>query len=756
MGSLGKYNLIEELGSGSMGTVYLARDTVLDRKVALKTIRTGNEVDEEVRERFYREAKTCARLQHPSIVSVYDLGEQADYAYIAMELLLGSDLKKHIEQRSNLPLAVKLETMIQICEALAHAHREGIVHRDVKPSNLFLTNDFRAKVLDFGIARLPSSRLTIVGRVLGTPNYMAPEQILGNKSDGRADLFSAAVVFFELLVYHHPFQSALIPRRIVDSEPDSIFDRDSNAPLPFEQIFKKALHKDPEQRYATGTEFAADIRAVLEGVRLNASPTFSRVSLPSARSLPVEPIPETPIFNEAPEAGDPEEQRLSEFLRIIPYFEEAVDREAYGEASAALDQLRAIELVDARFVESVRLCESRLASIDPGANASDGPASYSISSSDEPEQAGEGDAKCAACGAMNRGGAAFCFECGARRLNANHKPPRDEGTVPVASTPGDGTPGGEPTLLYVPEAGASKPAQAAKILSAGAMAAPAAPTGNRKTDSATSWLTRTARTIKQQVSATSPGFRIRLAIFTGAAIVIIVGLMLMVLLRGPEVQPFLATARIGADSATLYQSRDSSRPIATVPQGGVVDLLEIPNTHTDKWLKAEWVVSGKPKAEGYVQRGALRDLDSKDGEMLLRLARTEGPGESGSGAELADQVAAYETVERRFPGTNAARAAAEESAKLNRALANLRALEKPIAPAADPGPEPGPAQPPTPPKPIVVKDELARARSLYTKGSYPEASRAIRRVLGADPHNKEALDLRVKVTEAQNAEKELH
>src|SRR5450432_2135957 len=219
MRNLGRYEVLDELGSGSMGVVYRAHDTAIDRDIALKTIRTGVETEPEMRERFYREARSCGRLQHANIVTIYDLGEEARTAYIAMELLDGMDFRKLIDRRPELPVERKVEWMAQICDALGHAHRHGVIHRDVKPSNLFVTKTGLVKVLDFGIARLTSSRLTLAGKILGTPNYMAPEQILATQCDGRADLFSVGVVFFELLVYEHPFRGAMIPTRIVESEP---------------------------------------------------------------------------------------------------------------------------------------------------------------------------------------------------------------------------------------------------------------------------------------------------------------------------------------------------------------------------------------------------------------------------------------------------------------------------------------------------------------------------------------------------------
>src|SRR5258708_2517442 len=308
MASLGKYEILDQIGVGSMGTVYRASDTMLDREVALKTIRTGPEVDPEIRERFYREARACARLVHPNIITVYDLGEVDKTAFIAMELLAGSDFRQVIAEKRRMSRGAKIELALQFLNALSHAHAHGIVHRDIKPSTLFLRGNGTVKVLDFGIARLPSSRLTVAGSILGTPNYMAPEQILPRPSDARADLFSAAVVLFELLVYVHPFQSPLIPRRIIEGEPDSLFDHDSSMPVVLERVVARALAKDPAQRYASAEEFSGDLKAVLDAVRMESSPTLSRVELPSDRPIPpadVVAAPEVPIVNAEPEGGDP-------------------------------------------------------------------------------------------------------------------------------------------------------------------------------------------------------------------------------------------------------------------------------------------------------------------------------------------------------------------------------------------------------------------------------------------------------------------
>ncbi len=264
MAVLGKYELLNEMGAGAMGIVHRARDMVLGREVALKVMRPESQMDTEATERFRREARACAQLHHPNLVTVYDLGEaDGGVTYIAMELLDGIDLRAAVKQKVRLAPGLKIDLMAQICDGLGHAHRHGIVHRDVKPSNLFVHLHTHAKILDFGIARLVSSVLTRTGKILGTPNYMAPEQITGHKCDSRSDLFSAAIVAYELLAGSHPFQAPFIPKRIVNDEPDRLRNADSRFSVELEDALAKALAKDPDERFQTGEEFASALRSVL-------------------------------------------------------------------------------------------------------------------------------------------------------------------------------------------------------------------------------------------------------------------------------------------------------------------------------------------------------------------------------------------------------------------------------------------------------------------------------------------------------------
>ncbi|HMD47491.1 MAG TPA: serine/threonine-protein kinase, partial [Bryobacteraceae bacterium] len=312
MTQFGKYQIEEQLGIGSMGVVYRARDTILDREVALKTIRAGPSVEPEVKERFYREARACARLQHAHIVTVYDLGEIDDNAYISMELLTGEDLRRTIESRRSLPLAVKISVIAQVADALGHAHRNDVIHRDIKPSNIFILSNNTAKVLDFGVARLPSSKLTLLGRVLGTPNYMAPEQIQGNLCDARSDLFSLALVFYELLTGSHPFRSDYIPRSIVTEPPAPLRRTDPSLPVALEEFFDKALRKKPNERFQHAEEFSAALRSILDGMEGRSANSAADESQRLGQPRVSEMFPTTPATSGGNASGHSEHSAITQ------------------------------------------------------------------------------------------------------------------------------------------------------------------------------------------------------------------------------------------------------------------------------------------------------------------------------------------------------------------------------------------------------------------------------------------------------------
>src|SRR5262249_52145182 len=209
--TIGRYEILEEIGRGSMGVVYKARDPRIDRVVALKTIAfsvpLGPGEGEEFLHRFSHEAQVAGRLNHPNIVTIYDVGEKGDSgdAYIAMEYVTGTNLHDHLAGGGRLPLAQVSDTIERLAQALDYAHENGVIHRDIKPANILMTQAGQPKILDFGIARLAAGGLTRPGKFFGTPNYMSPEQVTGTEVDGRTDQFSLGVILYQLLTGEKPF-----------------------------------------------------------------------------------------------------------------------------------------------------------------------------------------------------------------------------------------------------------------------------------------------------------------------------------------------------------------------------------------------------------------------------------------------------------------------------------------------------------------------------------------------------------------------
>lgn len=265
---LGRYQIEKELGKGAMGVVYLGKDPKISRVVAIKTMALSAEFDEEeledVRARFFREAETAGRLNHPNIVTIYDAGEEHDLAYIAMEFLKGKDLVPYSKPANLLPLPDVLAIVRQVADALGFAHAQNVVHRDIKPANIMYEPDSKTvKVTDFGIARITDSSRTKTGMVLGTPSYMSPEQLSGKKIDGRSDLFSLGVMLYQLCVGQLPFKGesmAELMFRIANEPHRNIRDINPDIPLGLSALINRALTKDPTQRYQTGQDFANAVR----------------------------------------------------------------------------------------------------------------------------------------------------------------------------------------------------------------------------------------------------------------------------------------------------------------------------------------------------------------------------------------------------------------------------------------------------------------------------------------------------------------
>lgn len=283
----GRYEVQKELGKGAMGAVYLGKDPKIGRVVAIKTMALAQEfeADElaEVKERFFREAETAGRLSHTNIVTIYDTGEEHDYCYIAMELLKGKDLVPYTKPGSTLPIEKVVSIVARVADALGYAHRQNVVHRDVKPANIMYEPESDVvKVTDFGIARITDSSKTKTGMVLGTPSYMSPEQLQGKKIDGRSDLFSLAVSLYQLSCGKLPFEGdsmAQLMYRIANEHAPDILQYNSALSPKFVAFLDKALSKEADQRYQTGEEFAFELRTAFGGAGAAAAGTGVDISL---------------------------------------------------------------------------------------------------------------------------------------------------------------------------------------------------------------------------------------------------------------------------------------------------------------------------------------------------------------------------------------------------------------------------------------------------------------------------------------------
>jgi serine/threonine-protein kinase len=264
---LGRYEVLCELGQGAMGVVYKARDPLIDRIVAIKTINLSLAQDEktEYEARFYQEAKAAGRLNHPNIVTIYDVGKSDDIAYIAMEFLQGCELRDIMRDGGTMPVDQVLDIVAQVAQGLAYAHEHDIVHRDVKPSNIMVIQDGHAKITDFGIARMASSAIrTQTGMVLGSPKYMSPEQVMGKTIDQRSDIFSLGVMLYEMLTGVAPFTGEninAIMYQTLSGTPPAPGTLNSGVPEMLNFIVAKALAKDLDDRYQNARDFAADLRA---------------------------------------------------------------------------------------------------------------------------------------------------------------------------------------------------------------------------------------------------------------------------------------------------------------------------------------------------------------------------------------------------------------------------------------------------------------------------------------------------------------
>jgi len=316
-GRIGKYEIRKPLGRGAMGMVYAAYDTVLERDVALKVMVAAIAHDHDLKMRFEREAKAVAKLNHQNIVTVHDLGYHVDGSpFIAMELLAGDDLLALLRQKQAPTLDRRVTILMQVLSALSAAHEAGIVHRDIKPANIFVTKDGPAKLMDFGVARLMSAQVTDTGAVVGTADYMSPEQVRGAKVDSRSDLFSVGSVFFELVSGRRPFSAENLPAtfyKITNEDPDYAAVPKGEHYKALLPILKKALAKDPAARHQTAYDFALLLKAYLNERALSDS-----MRLVAADLKLTPPVQARPTSVSAPTQKDPLRGDASELATQMP------------------------------------------------------------------------------------------------------------------------------------------------------------------------------------------------------------------------------------------------------------------------------------------------------------------------------------------------------------------------------------------------------------------------------------------------------
>ncbi len=318
MKKIGKYEILSILGKGAMGIVYKALDPDIDRQVAIKTIRfdlASEETDnEEIMQRFIREAQAAGKLTHPNIITIFDVGREKDLTYIVMQFIEGPSLQRLIAHGEKFSVPEVTKLMEQVCSGLDFAHQHGIVHRDIKPGNILLDKNRKPYICDFGVARVDTSTLTQSGTAVGTPSYMSPEQVMGKKVDKRSDIFSVGCILYEFLTGRRPFEAESITTviyKIINEEPPSLSEVKKGLPAGFEKVICKALAKDPNDRYQSCNQLADDLRNLDKLSDKTIAVTVTKEA----------PIPEEEEKEEEVEEEEKKKRRLGLILGVtIPAF----------------------------------------------------------------------------------------------------------------------------------------------------------------------------------------------------------------------------------------------------------------------------------------------------------------------------------------------------------------------------------------------------------------------------------------------------
>ncbi len=291
---LGRFKITGTLGQGAMGTVYRATDPLIERTVAIKTVACAGlskEETEAFEQRFYREAKSAGRLNHPNIVTIHDVGRSENLAFIAMEYLSGQSLREVLDSGVVLPPERCVEIAAEVADGLAYSHENGIVHRDIKPANIMVLENGTVKIADFGVALLPTGSGTVDGTAFGSPKYMSPEQVIGKRVDGRSDIFSLGSMLYEMLTGHPPFDGESLTAvlyQVLHGTPPLPSSFNPELPRVFDRLLAKAMTKDPEKRYQSASEFAADLRKCRRRLRDAGKPAGAATA---ASKPPASPAP---------------------------------------------------------------------------------------------------------------------------------------------------------------------------------------------------------------------------------------------------------------------------------------------------------------------------------------------------------------------------------------------------------------------------------------------------------------------------------
>ena len=372
---IGKYDVLGIIGRGGMGVVYKAVDPRLDREVAIKMMTGGFVDDPDLRKRFFREAQSLASLQHPNIVTVYDLGDYEGNPYLVMQYMEGETLDAALANKRKLSFLEKLNIVMQVCNGLTYAHRRFVVHRDIKPANIMLEKDGGTKIFDFGIAHVGDQSVTKTGQMIGTPPYMSPEQINGKTIDARSDLFSLGVVLYQLCADHLPFQGDSPPStflKILYDPPPPLRTYLPSYPAELDAIIDRALAKNPAERYDSADEFAVDLGRVVKDLRQEVvgrsmrevGELLERAELQKARDLLLQVLRTDPHHLPATQSLRDVERRIKkeeigvQVRRLRQQADECVARQQWESAQSFLDQALAIHDTDAELrqhAESVRL-----------------------------------------------------------------------------------------------------------------------------------------------------------------------------------------------------------------------------------------------------------------------------------------------------------------------------------------------------------------------------------------------------------------